>query len=93
VFVGQFGWNGIEAGRQMKGPKALSERYLSEDVPMGLVLYSSLGQPAAVPTPKIDAVIELVSSLLGTDMRAGGRTLESLGLRETSVEELLRKLA
>ena len=93
VFVGQFGWNGIEAGRQMKGPRALAERYLTEDVPMGLVLYSSLGRVAGAPTPKIDAVIELVSSLLGTDMRGTGRTIESLGLEGISSDELLRQLA
>ncbi len=92
VFGGQFGPRGLEAGLQMKGPKALNERYLTEDVPMGLVLYSSLGRVAGVPTPKIDAVVELVSSLLGVDMWATGRTLASLGLEGVSAEQLLQML-
>jgi opine dehydrogenase len=93
VFVGQFGWDGIEAGRQMKGPKALTDRYLTEDVPMGLVLYASLGRLAGVSTPKIDAVIELVSSLLGIDMWKTGRTLESLGLEGVACQEFIEQLA
>jgi hypothetical protein len=43
--------------------------------------------------PNTDAVIQLVSSLLGRDMRAAGRTVESLGLQGVSPEELLQRLA
>jgi len=55
-------------------------RYLTEDVEIGLVLWSSLGRALGVPTPLSDAFIELAGSVLGRDLRAGGRTLESLGL-------------
>ena len=55
-------------------------RYLVEDAGMGLVLWSSLGSALGVPTPLSDALIALASAVLGRDLRAGGRTLESLGL-------------
>ncbi|NPV69163.1 MAG: NAD(P)-binding domain-containing protein [Firmicutes bacterium] len=92
VFIDQFGYEGIEAGRKMKGPKTLTDRYLTEDVPMGLVFYSSMGRIAGVPTPIIDSVIHLVSHLLGTDLWSEGRNLRTLGLEGTSVEELISRL-
>jgi len=92
VFVDQFGYEGIEAGRKMKGPKSLSERYLTEDVPMGLVLYSSLAKVAGVPTPVIDSVVTLVSALLGCDMWSQGRTIERLGLTGITAAELTARL-
>jgi opine dehydrogenase len=84
VFTEAFGYNGIEAGRKIKGPKKLSERYLTEDVPLGLVFYSSLGSLAGIPTPVTDSVINLVGALLGDDLWSTGRSLDSLGLAEIS---------
>jgi opine dehydrogenase len=55
-------------------------RYLTEDVEIGLVLWSSLGLALGVPTPHADAFIQLASTVLGRDLHASGRTLESLGL-------------
>ncbi len=92
VFVDQFGYDGVEAGRQMKGPKTLTDRYLTEDVPAGLVFYSSMGRIAGVETPIIDSIIALVSALLGTDMRAEGRTAESLGVTGLRADELVSQL-
>jgi opine dehydrogenase len=55
-------------------------RYLTEDVGVGLVLWSSLGRALGVPTPLADACIALASALLGRDLRTQGRSLERLGL-------------
>lgn len=92
VFVDQFGYEGIEAGRKMKGPKTLNERYLTEDVPMGLVFYSAMGRIAGVPTPITDSVINLASQLVGTDFWSEGRNLRSLGLEGVTSEELMASL-
>lgn len=62
------------------GPDALRFRYITEDVPYALVLISDLGKVAGAPTPVIDGLIALASALNGTDYRASGRTLASLGL-------------
>jgi opine dehydrogenase len=55
-------------------------RYVDEDVPMGTVLWSSLGRALGVPTPLSDGIVAISSALRGVDFWAGGRTVETLGL-------------
>ena len=76
----------------IKGPMKITNRYLTEDIPMGLVFWSSLGKAYGVPTPAMDAVVTMGSILLGEDYWNSGLTLESLGLSGLSVEELLGKV-
>ena len=54
--------------------------FAPEDVPCALVLASSLGEAAWVPTPAIDTLVAAASAMLGQDFRAEGRTLATLGL-------------
>ena len=61
-------------------PKSLDHKFITEDVPTGLIPMSALGRAAGVRTPAIDAVIEMVRSMTGKDFAADGRTLERLGL-------------
>jgi opine dehydrogenase len=61
-------------------PKSLDHKFITEDVPTGLVPMSALGAAAEVRTPAIDALIEIVRSMTGGDFAAEGRTLERLGL-------------
>jgi len=93
VFVDQFGYDGILAGRNMKGPEHLEHRYITEDVPTGLVFYSEMGRLAGIETPTTDAVIELASQLLGRDFRAEGRNLDFLDLTEYTPERLIDELS
>lgn len=65
------------------------DRFITEDVPEGLVPLSSLGTMLGVSTPVMDALIELSCVFTGTDFRRGGRTLSSLGLPTTGAEALL----
>lgn len=62
-----------------KGPIVVDSRYISEDVPQGLVMLESIGKQLGVATPVCTALIELATAALGRDMRAEGRTLEKLG--------------
>jgi opine dehydrogenase len=62
-----------------KGPIVVDSRYISEDVPQGLVLLESLGIKYKVETPICTALINMASAALGRDLRLGGRTIESLG--------------
>lgn len=62
-----------------KGPEKVDSRYISEDVPQGLVLLESLGKALDMPTPVATAIIELASAALGRDLRIQGRTLAALG--------------
>jgi opine dehydrogenase len=70
-------------------PDGLHARYLSEDVPMALVLIESLASLVAVDTPTISALITLGGALNETDYRTNGRTLARLGLRGLSREDIL----
>jgi len=63
-----------------KGPLVVDSRYISEDVPQGLVMLEALGKQLGVATPVCTALIEIATAALGRDMRAEGRTLESLGM-------------
>lgn len=60
-----------------KGPASLEGRYLKEDVPMGLVLFSSIGKSVGVCTSVADSLIQIASSLLAIDFYQG-RTIKSL---------------
>jgi opine dehydrogenase len=58
----------------------LDARYVTEDVPYGLVPIVELGRLASVPTPVAHALTVLASSALGRDFIKEGRTLARMGL-------------
>ena len=60
------------------GPNVPDSRYITEDVPEGLVLLESLGKILNIPTPTCTSLIDLSSIALKTDFRSQGRTLERL---------------
>lgn len=62
-----------------KGPVVVDSRYISEDVPQGLVMLEALGSHLGVSTPITTSLIELATAALGRDMRAEGRSPERLG--------------
>ena len=62
-----------------KGPVSVDSRYITEDVPQGLVLLESLGRALHIATPVASALIEIASAALGRPLRAQGRTLDALG--------------
>lgn len=66
------------AASSNKGPSSLNGRYLSEDVPMGLVLFSSIGQAVGINTDISNAIIQIASGLLARDLSKNGRTIDSL---------------
>jgi hypothetical protein len=61
-------------------PKSLDHKFITEDVPTGLIPMSAFGRAAGVRTPAIDALVETVRNMTGTDFAADARTLERLGL-------------
>jgi len=63
-----------------EGPFKLDARHLTEDIPFGLVTYSSLGKMLGVPTPVVDAIITMAEALLDRDFWSEGRTVEEMGL-------------
>ncbi len=74
-----------------EGPFKLDTRHLTEDIPYGLVTFSSLGKMLGVPTPVSDAIITMSDVLLNRDFRSIGRTVESMGLDSSWSLEQLKK--
>ncbi len=83
-----FGARSIEAGIQMKGPTSVRDRYITEDVPYGLVLLATLGRLLNIPTPISDAVINLCGAINCADYWAEGRGVDELELGGMSVEQI-----
>lgn len=69
------------------GPTVVDSRYISEDVPQGLVMLESLGKYFDVKTPVTTALIEIASAALRRDLRVDGRTVESFG--ENNIKNIL----
>lgn len=70
-----------------KGPTEVDSRYISEDVPQGLVLLETLGIKLKVKTPICTSLINLASAALGRDLRLEGRTIERMG--SDSLQEII----
>ena len=68
------------------------ERYVTEDVPYGSVLYSSLGRLLEVPTPVNDSLNHLFCVTEEEDYWATGRNAEALGIAGMNREQLLHYL-
>ena len=88
-----FGVNSIQAGIEMKGPMSMQDRFITEDVPYGLVFLSTLGQLLSIPTPISDAIINLSGAINRTDYWGTGRGVSDLGLEgmnKKEIQEFLR---
>jgi opine dehydrogenase len=81
---------GVEEAWKTKGPMGpISEaRYITEDIPYGLVTYSSFGKMIGVETPTIDAVIQLSSVMNQKNYMHEGRTITRLGIGGMSIKKL-----
>ena len=71
-------------------PSSLDHKFITEDVPTGLMPMSALGTAAGVPTPAINALVTIVRSMTRNDFAAEGRSLERLGLGGMSTPEIRR---
>jgi opine dehydrogenase len=63
-------------------------RYVTEDVALGLVLWSSLGRRLGVPTPLSDAFVAVASTVNDDNYSSHGRTLERIGLADVPLARL-----
>lgn len=78
-----------EPNRFIRAPEALSHRYLAEDIPFGLVPMAFLGQMLGVPTPTINALIDMASLINETRYWEIGWTPERMGIAGMSLKDLL----
>jgi opine dehydrogenase len=77
---------------KVKGPGYLDYRYLTEDVPYGLVTATSIGDMMNVDTKLIKTLIYLASIINQRDHMKEGRTVEKLGIAGMSSEQLNKYL-
>jgi len=66
--------------RNFPGPHSLDDRYVTEDIPYGLVPMSLMAKAYGIETPLIDAVISIGSAVCGKNYMETGRTLDTLGI-------------
>ena len=71
-------------------PPSMANKYVTEDVPCGLVPMSALGEAVGIATPVIDGLIALSSAMLDRDFRKEGRNREYLGLAGRNAEQTRR---
>lgn len=62
-----------------EGPYEANSRFITEDVPEGLVLLESLGKLLHIETPTCTGLINTASAALKKDFRKNARTVEQLG--------------
>jgi len=67
----------------------LGYNHVLDEIPNSLVPVSELGAALGVPTPTIDAVVDLACAMCRIDFRKHGRTLEVLGLDGMTADEML----
>lgn len=77
-----------EMPTRAKGPTVVDSRYISEDVPQGLVMMEALGKALHVEMPIASGLIAIASASLGRDLRVEGRTPEGLGIE--NIEKILK---
>jgi opine dehydrogenase len=88
-------WAAINGSRmltQIRAPGSLESRWLTEDVPYGLAVWSAVGEQFGVPTPTLRALVDVASATTGIDFWQRARTPKDLGIAGLSKSQLLREL-
>ncbi len=76
----------------LEGPNDLEGRYLVEDTPCSLVAMAEIAKVEGVPTPTMDAVINIANALKDENYWDTGRTLKKMGIDNMSAGEIDRYL-
>jgi opine dehydrogenase len=80
--------NGSAGLTPVKGPDSLENRYVTEDIPYGLVAWASLGKAVGVGTPIMNALIEIGGAIMGKNCWQEGRNLQKMGLAGLNTEQI-----
>lgn len=84
-------WATIKGSRmltQLKAPGSIKSRWLTEDIPFGLVSWSSIGEEYGVDTPIMKSLINIGSVVMGFDAWTTGRSCRELGIYEMNKSQL-----
>lgn len=80
--------NGSAGLTPVKGPDSLENRYVTEDIPYGLVAWASLAKAVGVDTPIMNALIEIGGAIMGKNCWLEGRNLKKMGLKNLNTEQI-----
>jgi len=72
------------------GPHTIYDRYITEDLPFGLVPVVELGRKLGVPTPLVEAIVNIGAAVCHENFWETGRTLATLGLSDLTREEIFQ---
>lgn len=75
------------------GPTDMATRFVTEDVPYGLVFAAALARLAGVPSYATQTMIDSASLITGRDFAAENQLLEPLGLQHETVAGLLARVS
>ena len=70
----------ISAHNVQMAPESLKHRYVTEDVPYGLVTVATIGRQLGMPVDRLEAIVNIACMANREDYWSTGRTAESLGL-------------
>ena len=82
-------WLCLNVSDPSKGPRSTENRYITEDVPYGLVPIASIGRELGVATPAIDALVGLACVVNDRDWWSEGRTAHKMGLKGLSARQMI----
>ncbi|WP_311031715.1 NAD/NADP octopine/nopaline dehydrogenase family protein [Mesorhizobium koreense] len=77
---------------ELLGPRSLETRFITEDVPFGLVPLEALGEIAGLDLPLHRAGIALFDAICARNFRSENDLLPALNLNRLGVEQLYREL-
>ena len=89
-------WTAIQSCRPydgIKNPKTLGHRFVHEELLSGFVPMASLGEELGVDMPVTNMFINMAQIFTGIDYRKEGRTVEKLGLKGKTPEEMVAFLS
>ena len=71
-------------------PDGLGHRYITEDVPFGLVPTAALGRAAGLDMSATEALVRIAGAAAGRDFSAAGRGLAAMGLSGMDADAMRR---
>jgi len=77
---------------RISGPSSVKSRYITEDIPYGLVPIAKLARKFNVATPMVDSVVQFASVINQTNYYEEGMSLEELGIADLNRVELQKFL-
>jgi opine dehydrogenase len=80
--------NGSAGLTPVKGPPSLNSRYVTEDIPYGLVAWASLGDAVGVDTPVMDSLVEIGGVIMGKNCWREGRNLKKMGIDGLDLKQI-----